>query len=360
MTVFIWICTAALATMTLLPLLHSEDWWVRGFDFPRLQLFALAGLLLLAVALRFDAARGADVLQGLVVAACLLYQAWWIVPYSPLFAHEVEAAAAGAPVAVRIMVANVLASNRNDEALLQLVRQHDPHVLVTLESDAWWQARLDTLEPAYPHTLKCPRDNLYGMHVYSKLRLVDAQIQTLVQDGVPSMHALLILPAGRAVQAHFLHPAPPSPTQNDTSSKRDAELIIVGRRVAESELPVIVTGDLNDVAWSRTTRLFRKISGLLDPRVGRGMFNTYHADHAWLRWPLDHLFHSGHFSLKGMWRLPHIGSDHFPLLTELVLAAEPQPRRDALQADAADRRLARAKAAEEQVDRSDVPQPSRD
>jgi endonuclease/exonuclease/phosphatase (EEP) superfamily protein YafD len=86
--------------------------------------------------------------------------------------------------------------------------------------------------------------------------------------------------------------------------------------------PIIVAGDFNDVAWSHTTRLFQRLSGLLDPRVGRGLYNTFHADHPLLRFPLDHLFHSNHFTLGSFRRLRHIGSDHFPIYVELNLNSE--------------------------------------
>src|SRR5690606_13918179 len=145
-----------------------------------------------------------------------------------------------------------------------------------------------------------------------------AVVSYLLKEDIPSIHTKINLPDGTAISAHFLHPEPPSPTESDSSAPRDAELIAVGKSVSREHGPVIVAGDLNDVAWSRTTRLFRKISGLFDPRTGRGMFNTFHADHWYLRWPLDHLFHSEHFTVNNIQRLSHIGSDHFPLYTELV------------------------------------------
>ena len=54
-----------------------------------------------------------------------------------------------------------------------------------------------------------------------------------------------------------------------------------------------------------------------DPRVGHGFYNSFHAGHWWLRWPLDHVFYSPDFLLHRLQRLPAFGSDHFPILIEL-------------------------------------------
>ncbi|MBA6413719.1 endonuclease/exonuclease/phosphatase family protein [Parahaliea sp. F7430] len=351
-----------LLAVTLLPLSRKEVWWIRDLDFPRLQL-ALLALLLLVCAIPATAGK---VVAGLPLApvalllsaGCLIYQLWWILPYTRLFPPEVKAARHNsAATELTILTSNVLTPNRNADALLDLVARERPDVLVTLESDQWWQDQLDSLLPDYPYALKCPLDNLYGMHVYSRLPLEDGQIEYLVEDKVPSMHGLLRLPNGCGVRVHFLHPAPPSPTENAESAERDAELIMVAKSVQKASDPVIVTGDLNDVAWSETTRLFRKISALLDPRIGRGMFNTFHADYWFFRWPLDHLFHSEHFTLVNIRRLANIGSDHFPLLTTLAFEPLRGSEQEGVEAGADDRALARKKLDQQEVKVADVPEP---
>jgi len=349
--------------VTLLPLSRHPHWIIRGLDFPRLQ-FAAFGLgLLLAQPFFLDFDQTLSwVLIGLT-AACVWRQALWIAPYTALWPVEVKAAKPGSSKAdglkagISILTANVLTPNKNADALIKLVAEYNPDVLVTLESDHWWQSRLDQLEAEMPYTIKCPLDNLYGMHVYSRLPVEEANISFLVEKDVPSMHCALVLPNGERVRMHFVHPAPPSPTENTLSSERDAELVIVGRSVRDGDCPVIVTGDFNDVAWSATTRLFRKISGLLDPRIGRGMFNSFHADYPFLRWPLDHIFHSHHFALRTLRRLPSIGSDHFPILTELEYNPSAEPSREGLKAKEEDLRRARSKANKEAVTKADVPEP---
>ncbi|WP_416223160.1 endonuclease/exonuclease/phosphatase family protein, partial [Tianweitania sp.] len=98
-------------------------------------------------------------------------------------------------------------------------------------------------------------------------------------------------------------------------------------------------------------RRFRRISRLLDPRIGRRMVNSFDARYWFMRWPLDHLFHSAHFRLVDMQRLEAGGSDHFPVQFDLVLC----PDRDAIsrpdEADAGD--LDRARDLVRQADERD-------
>jgi len=360
MYIIFTILTVIVTVLTVLPISRFEKWWIRGWDFPRLQLFVIILILLTLELLLLDSGLLRTWILVSVLLLCLIYQAWWIVPYTRFFKVEVKRSdSIEDRQNLKIITANVLMTNRKAKAFIALIEENQPDILVTLESDQWWQDQLDSLEIDYPYIIKCPLDNFYGMHVYSKLPMKNYQIEFLVEEDKPSIHTLVILPSGHIVRVHFLHPAPPSPTENDESSERDAELIVVAKSVADSEMPIIVTGDLNDVAWSRTTRLFRKISGLLDPRVGRGMFNTFHADYWFMRWPLDHLFHSKHFTLNCIRRLRSFGSDHFALYTELTYDHGQNDHNSGLDADAEDIVWAKIKTSSQNVEKSDVPQPEK-
>lgn len=315
-----FILASIFTILTLAPLSRSKIWWIRGWDFPRLQLFVCSVVLLLVSLVYLDLNQLFNLITTSMTLFCVVYLGWWVIPYTTPFKYEVASAENPAPdYRISILVANVLITNKSSDKLLRLVDQHQPDILVTLESNFWWEEQLDILEKDYHYNIKCPLDNGFGMHVYSKLKTFDSEIKYLIEEGVPSIHTTVEIPAGEKIKIHFLHPAPPSPSENDTSIERDAELLIVAKEVANYDIPIIVTGDMNDVAWSHTTRLFRKISGLLDPRVGRGMFSTFHADYPFLRWPLDHLFHSRHFKVIALKRLSHFGSDHFPIFVHLEL-----------------------------------------
>lgn len=299
---------------TLLPFVRLNHWLFRIFDFPRLQIAAVS-LLCLVVGLFFRQdhnllLRGMEILNFV----CMVYQIWEISAYTRFKKSQVtryEGAADGRTLS--LLNSNVLMPNRQYRKLLALVEKWQPDILLTLETDAWWEGKLAVLERDYPYTVKVPQDNLYGMHLYSRLPLRNSEVRHLVQEDIPSIFTEAQLPSGDWIYLYCLHPMPPSPTESDTSTPRDAELLLVGKEITERDLPVLVFGDLNDVAWSSTSRLFQRISGLLDPRIGRGLYSTFHAKWPLLRWPLDHIFHSNDFMMREIHVLPDIGSDHFPV-----------------------------------------------
>lgn len=361
----IGLAAVLLIAATYMPILKLDHWIVRVMDFPRLQIAILLGAVLALELAFFELQSPAPFALTLLTLSAVIYQLKWIFPYSPFSSKQVKSTKKSSKThsnqgefTLTLLSTNVLMTNRNSEGVLNLIREYEPDIVVTLETNRWWERQLKPLEERFPYTMKCALENLYGMHVYSKLELKHCEIKFLVEDDKPSMHAAITLPDGTLARLHFLHPAPPSPTENAKSSERDAELLVLAEQLRHCDEPVIVAGDLNDVAWSRTTRAFLRISGLLDPRIGRGTFNTFHTQHWFLRWPLDHLFHSRHFTLDGLKRLPNIGSDHFPLLSTLSYNPEHhQPVNREL--DQQEREWAKDKIREEGVSHEDVPNPAK-
>ncbi len=301
-------------------LIPRDEWWFRGADFPRLQILflgAVALLFLLFWSGQWDGVR--YITLGLLIVA-MAYQLKMVLPYTFIWKKQVAQVRPeqlDRNRQISIIVSNVLTPNDQYHLLIEQIQKHQPDLVLTLETDQTWQNQLTVIEKDYPYRVPVPLDNLYGMHLYSKLKLLNTDVKFILSDEIPSIHTTAILPSGQAVQLYCLHPKPPSPTEAKDSTLRDAELLIVGDQIKDLDESCIVMGDLNDVAWSRTTRLFQRISGLLDPRVGRKYVNTFHADYKFLRWSLDHIFHSTDFALVHMARLPHIGSDHFPIYVVL-------------------------------------------
>ena len=309
---------------TLWGLLPRNEWWVRCFDFPRLQFLMLGGLVWLAfIGVIYQnytqqMSRLNDGLLFMLLTGSLLYQAWMVLPYTIFWRKQVMQVDQPDPNhMISLLVSNVLTPNQNYQALIDHVRHYQPDVLVTLETDSHWERALSVIEADYPFVVRVPLDNMYGIHLYSRLPLVHPEVKYLFSPEIPSIHTQVRLRSGQLLRLYCLHPKPPTPNEAWDSTLRDAELLVVGDQVAKQRESCIVAGDLNDVAWSRTTRLFQRMSGLLDPRIGRQFMNTFHVDYLLLRWSLDHVFHSTDFSLVEMKRLDSIGSDHFPVYTVL-------------------------------------------
>jgi endonuclease/exonuclease/phosphatase (EEP) superfamily protein YafD len=327
--------------LTALPFSRFHAWWVRIGEFPRIQIAILCLVVLAFLPFLIRPLSTVEDIFLILLAACFIYQLFCVVKYLPFYPKQVEKSRVPIPKnIIRLFICNVLIDNRNTKKLLREVEKTNPDLVLLAEVDDYWVENIQELEKKYPYFVKCPLDNAYGMALYSRLELVNPQLEFLVEDDIPSIHSNVVLPSGKTVNLHCLHPRPPVPTENVRSLERDAELLMVGRTIDKNDVPTIVAGDLNDVAWSWTTTLFQRISGLLDPRVGRGLYSTFPVAHPLVRCPLDHVFHSNHFRLVELKRLKSVDSDHFPMYISLSLEttaeftqeepeAEPEEKQDA-------------------------------
>ena len=308
---------------TILPLFNAEAWWIRVFDFPRIQIMFLAGLGLLLSLVYKDFNDYSILTYNILLLGAAIYQIYRIFPYTRFAKIQVyDSKKSAHDGQISILMFNVLTTNKKTEACRELIKKVDPDVILLVETDKWWQKELTVLNDTYKWTLHAPFANTYGMLLYSKLPIEDGEIKFLWEYDIPSIHCHLVLRNGVKVKFYGVHPKPPAPGESNSSIKRDAELVMVGKECSTSKKPIIVAGDLNDVAWSNTTHLFQRLSGLLDPRRGRGMYPTFNANYKLFRWPLDHLFHTAHFKLAAIQRLPYTGSDHFPIFVKLSYEPE--------------------------------------
>lgn len=301
---------------SLLPLIKSHYWWIRVLDFPRVQVGIFAALVLISYTWLYDINTVVEKLFVLLLLAALIIEVLHVYKFTFLVPVQALRSKIKAPKnSFSIVVANVRMSNTNYDKFLKVVRDTDPDILLINEPDHKWAKELKVLDDVFHYCIKCPLDNTYGMMFFSKFKLVEKQIRFLVEEGIPSFYTIIELPTGKRFDFFSVHPQPPHFNKN--TDTREAELLLVAKEAKASPYASIVAGDLNDVAWSYTTTLFKKISGLLDPRIGRGFYNTYNALIPFFRYSLDHIFYDPAFRLIRMKRLSKFGSDHFPILIRL-------------------------------------------
>jgi endonuclease/exonuclease/phosphatase (EEP) superfamily protein YafD len=249
----------------------------------------------------------------------MIYNASVLLPFTPLYKKfNIEEIPRGS-TSISMISVNVYQFNKEPERLITLVKKEKPDILLTIESDKVWEQALEVLEKGYPHTVKVPQDNTYVMHVYSKIPFKKRKVNYFVAKDLPSIELEMETEDTKSFKIYGIHPPPPSPTEEKNSKERDGDLLSIAKKIQDEDIPTIVIGDFNNVAWAKSSRLFKKTSGLIDPRVGRGLVSTFHADYPLFRLPIDLTYHSTDIFIEELKTMPPIGSDHLPLFCKFFI-----------------------------------------
>ncbi|KYG73216.1 endonuclease/exonuclease/phosphatase family protein [Roseivirga echinicomitans] len=310
MSVFFLILSLLLISLSLLPFFNNQHWVFRVPEFIKIQLLLFQ--VIASVGIFIFTQKSIWVwLIALVQIGLITYHAYLLSRFTKFYKSHNQGATG--LTALKVISTNIYQFNQEFGRFKDFIRKENPDIFVTIESNKDWEVALREIEADYPYTEKITLENTYGMHLYAKIPFQKVTTHYFVSEDLPSIEAHFKTKDGEGFVLFCVHPPPPSPTEEDTSKERDGDLLCIAKRVKEINKPTLVVGDFNTVAWSKIADLFRKNSGLIDGRIGRGILASYHAKYWFFRAPLDLVFHSPTIFLKELSVLEHIGSDHFPI-----------------------------------------------
>ncbi len=236
------------------------------------------------------------------VAACLL-------------GSQPKVAAGG--TRLRFMLLNVHTANEQFDRVKSLIAATQPDLFVLEEVDERWLKELAALRDRWPYQISQPRDDNFGIALFSKLPLRDAEVIYLGEAEVPSITARVEV-GGKVVTILGTHPLPPG--GSEYARLRNGQLAAIPGFLAPRGGPAVVLGDLNVTPWNHYFRGLLRETGLRDSSRGQGLHATW-PSHLWpLRIPVDHCLVSREFRVLRKQVGPRVGSDHLPLIVELAVA----------------------------------------
>ncbi|WP_227369197.1 endonuclease/exonuclease/phosphatase family protein [Halomonas sp. M20] len=307
------------AIASLIPFFESDAWWIRYLDYPRLQFAILLAVLIVLHLMLGGLRRVTNWIVTVLAGVALASHVYYLYPYVlPVEKPVKSIAACPEDSRLKLLIANVKEANEHAERLFQIVQDTSPDLFLVMETDAWWDRQLDSLNDRLPHRVQyIPRQaESYGMHLLSRHPLLDTQIRFRFDEHTPAINTRVRLPSGESIDFHGLHPRPPLYWSQSTLP-RDAQLLATALDIREGDNPAVLAGDFNAVAWESVFRRTLRIGNLLDPRVGRGFYPTYDAHNPLIAWPLDHVIFQNELGLVSFERMAEFGSDHYPVLVEL-------------------------------------------
>ena len=292
------LCLIGTAAASLFGLIGGLFWLFDLFAHFRVQyvfLLAMAGTALAAQkAWRW---AGASALLALLNLALI----------APLFLGSPKPTASKED-ALSIVFFNVNYANQGYEQLTEYLLRSDEDVIVVLEATIAMDHALATALPSH-HRISEPREDAFGMLVYSKIPLDTQELRYLGDTALPSLE-VAIEKQGTKYQILALHTMPP--VGGAQSAMRD-RMLKDAAAWAKGKTNALVLGDFNATPWSHAFSNMLKDGRLINSQQGFGIQSSWPAGLWPLSIPIDHAVHGRALTTIERSVGPFLGSDHRPL-----------------------------------------------
>jgi len=290
---------------TIVGFLGRYSWFLDLFSHFRVQyFFGLGGLGLIFLVLK-DRRKAAIFLIFSIINLCIILPLYFRSGGQP--AHSENT--------LRVMLLNVNTRFGDAERVKKVILEVDPDFVVLEEISSRWVNALDWLAKSYPYSRIQPREDNFGIGLFSKLPLSEDSISYIGNADVPSVVARINTREG-ILAIIATHPLPPGGASYTRWRNEQLEKI---PDFLPASLPVLLVGDLNVTPWNYYFRRLVKRTGLQDSSQGRGVQPTWPNDNPLLLIPIDHCLHSSNILVLDKKIGPAVGSDHYPVIVDFTI-----------------------------------------
>jgi endonuclease/exonuclease/phosphatase (EEP) superfamily protein YafD len=286
-----------------------------ALSFSRHWLFALAShfrphlaafALLVAVVVLLSGLPGWAKFVALVLSLGALavnaFEIWRTLPRAPMTAAE------EGPT-LKIAFANLLKTNTDRASVIAWLSREKVDLFIAAEAVGDWPEALEVLRTDLPYG---PQQTFGDLMIFAR-HPVAAVRHPVTRFG--NAVVVDLETAGGPLAVLALHASVPANERYTTG--RDAMLETVGHIVWRQKDGIVVIGDFNATPWSRPLR--RLLAGgklAYGPGAFRGSFPAWLPD--WAGIPIDLVLAGGGWRVSAHRHGPRIGSDHYPVVAEVV------------------------------------------
>ncbi len=212
-----------------------------------------------------------------------------------------------------VLLANVLSSNQSKQKFVKLIQKKQADFVIALEIDRLWANALQEISSDYPYKIVIPRNDNFGIALYSKHSLTNIHKLDFAKNNIPSIASVAHI-AGKEVQIIATHPFPPF--TRSFAQQQKSHFRALSKYIKKSKSATVIVGDLNTAFWSSAYKDLIELSALKNTRQGFGIIPSWSVNSI-LQLALDHVLVSENIQTLNIQAMQSIDSDHLPIYVEL-------------------------------------------
>lgn len=219
---------------------------------------------------------------------------------------------------LKLVQYNVQYPDKGYQDVIDFLREEQPDIVALQEITPAWAKGLAPLSAQFENVRIEPEGWGNGIAVYSRIKFDQSETLDFGSDHRPN---LLVKFTWEGRQISLLTTHPPNPFGENRFEGRNEQLMATAQLMNSLPAPKILIGDLNITMWSPYYQKLVADTQLVNTREGYGLLPTWHAQilFPFLMIPIDHCLVSQDIAVAAIRTGKTLGSDHLPLIIELVI-----------------------------------------